>query len=239
MKTSGLLDQLLKAGQQVLQQKQAPTAGGQASHGAAARSSSGAGGLSGLLGGTGGNALAASAMGMLLGGRKRGRLGGKAAKYGGLAMLGTLAYKAYNQWQAQQAQQASAARTEPQTVDRLPADQIEAHSQAVLKALVAAAKADGHVDERERAMIDAEMAKLTEDAELKGWLTRELNSPLDPAEVAAAAQTPEMAMEMYLASVLVVDEAQYMERAYLDELARQLKLDPALQRQLEQQAQEA
>ncbi len=31
----------------------------------------------------------------------------------------------------------------------------------------------------------------------------------------------------------MVDEQSYMERAYLDELARQLKLAPSLQRQLE------
>ena len=40
---------------------------------------------------------------------------------------------------------------------------------------------------------------------------------------------------MYLASLIMVDEESYMERAYLDELARQLKLDPALKVQLEAQ----
>ena len=56
-----------------------------------------------------------------------------------------------------------------------------------------------------------------------------------PAEVARAASTPEMAAEMYLASVLLVDEEHFMERAYLDELARQLKLDPTLKGELEAQ----
>jgi uncharacterized membrane protein YebE (DUF533 family) len=62
-----------------------------------------------------------------------------------------------------------------------------------------------------------------------------LNKPLDPAEVARAASTPEMAAEMYIASVLMVDEEHFMERAYLEELARQLKLDPALKGELEAQ----
>ena len=44
-----------------------------------------------------------------------------------------------------------------------------------------------------------------------------------------------MGAEMYLASLIMVDEESYMERAYLDELARQLKLDPALKVQLEAQ----
>ena len=44
---------------------------------------------------------------------------------------------------------------------------------------------------------------------------------------------------MYLASVLVVDEESFMERSYLTELARQLKLEPALKAELEQQARQA
>ena len=77
------------------------------------------------------------------------------------------------------------------------------------------------------------------DAELQQWLHAELEKPLDPAEVARAATTPEMASEMYLASLLAADEQSFMERAYLDELARQLKLDDALKLRLEQQLKQA
>ncbi|MFZ2318789.1 MAG: tellurite resistance TerB family protein, partial [Pseudomonas sp.] len=160
------------------------------------------------------------------------KIGGQALTYGGLAALGVLAYKAYGNWQSQQA---GAPQGEPQTLDRLPAAQAEQHSQAILKALVAAAKADGHVDSRERELIEGEFSKLDNDPQLQHWLQAELNKPLDPAEVARAASTPEMAAEMYLASVLLVDEEHFMERAYLDELARQLKLDPALKAELEAQ----
>jgi uncharacterized membrane protein YebE (DUF533 family) len=55
-----------------------------------------------------------------------------------------------------------------------------------------------------------------------------LRRPVDPADVAAGAATPEQGAEIYLASLLVVDETTTMERAYLDELARQLRLAPAL-----------
>jgi len=51
--------------------------------------------------------------------------------------------------------------------------------------------------------------------------------------VAATAAGPEMAAEIYLASVMVVDDTTTMERAYLDELARQLKLEPGLKAELE------
>jgi uncharacterized membrane protein YebE (DUF533 family) len=48
-----------------------------------------------------------------------------------------------------------------------------------------------------------------------------------------------MAAEMYLASLLTVDEQNFMEKTYLQELARQLKLDPALQEQLALQVKQA
>ena len=68
------------------------------------------------------------------------------------------------------------------------------------------------------------------------WFEAELNRPVDPAEVAAAVTSPQQAAEIYLASLIVVDETTTMERAYLDELARRLNLDPALKADLEQRA---
>ena len=217
MNTRGLLDQLLKSGQQMLEKQGGATKPGSAS-----------GGLGGLLSGAGGGLLGGGALGLLLGSKKARKYGGKALTYGGLAALGVLAYKAYGNWQANQ----RVAAAEPQTIDRLPPAQAEQHSQAVLRALVAAAKSDGHIDERERALIEGEFTRLDSDRELQHWLHAELNKPLDPAEVARAAQTPEMAAEMYLASVMMVDEENFMERAYLDELARQLRLDPGLRQEL-------
>ena len=233
MNTRGLLDQLLKSGQDLLQNK----AGGSGNKPAAGGlggllGGSSAGGLGGLLSGAGGGALAAGAMGLLLGNKKVRKAGGKVALYGGLAALGVLAYKAYGNYNAQKG---SAPQREPQTLDRLPPAQAEQHSQAILKALVAAAKADGHIDDRERQLIEGEFTKLDNDQELQHWLHAELNKPLDPTDVARAASTPEMAAEMYIASVMLVDEESFMEKSYLDELARQLKLEPGLKVELEKQ----
>ena len=234
MNTRGLLDQLLKSGQDMLQNK----AGGQRKQDdkGALGGLLGGGGLGSLLGGAGGGALAAGAMGLLLGNKKARKFGGKALTYGGLAALGVLAYKAYGNWQASQG---TAPQTEPQTIDRIPPVQVEQHSQAILKALVAAAKADGHIDDRERQLIEGEFHKISGDSGVQDWLKAELNKPLDPAEVARAASTPEMAAEMYIASVMLVDEEHFMERAYLDELAKQLKLEPGLKAELERQVHQA
>ncbi len=225
MNTKGFLDQLLKQGSDLLAGKsaQSPSATN--------------GGVAGFLAGKGGAALGGGALGLLLGSKKGRKMGGKILTYGGLAALGVLAYKAYGNWQQQQGR--SSEQTPPQTVDRLPAPQAEQHSHAILRAIIGAAKADGHIDDRERELIDNEIARLTSDGELVTWFDAELKKPLDPADVAKSASTPEMAAEMYLASVLVVDEENFMERSYLTELANQLKLEPALKTALEQQARAA
>ncbi|WP_342649554.1 tellurite resistance TerB family protein [Pseudomonas sp. REB1044] len=235
MNTRGLLDQLLKSGQSLLQNSSGKPGTGKVA-GLGDLLGGKAGGLGGLVSGAGGGALAAGAMGLLMGNKKVRKVGGKVLTYGGLAALGVLAYKAYGNWQARQGQGDAG---EPQTLDRLPPAQAEQHSQAVLKALVAAAKSDGHIDARERELIEGEFTRLDSDPELQRWLQGELNKPLDPAEVARAAQTPEMAAEMYLASVMMVDQEHFMERAYLDELARQLRLEPALREELELQVRQA
>ncbi|GAA6133022.1 tellurite resistance TerB family protein [Halopseudomonas sabulinigri] len=226
MNTGGLLDQLLKAGSSMLGGQNGGAPQGQR------QGSAGNSQLSSLLSGAGGGALAAGAVGLLLGNKKARKFGGKAVKYGGLAALGVVAYKAYSTWQ--QNNQA-APQGQPQTVDRLPAPQVEQHSHAILRAVIGAAKADGHVDDRERQLIDAEIAKLTSDPAMQRWFDQELNKPLEPADIASAASTPEMAAEMYLASVLIVDEENFMERSYLQELASQLRLDPALKAELEKE----
>lgn len=208
-------------------------------------------------------AAATGALGLLLGHKQARRYAGKVAKYGGIAAIGLMAYQAYGRWQAQQAGASGAnqapggapaagaggggaaapdnsapplALPAPRTVDRLGPAEAEPHSRAMLLAMVAAAKADGHLDARERGLLDAELGRLAGDHALRLWVDTELQRPLDPAEVARAASTPEIAAEMYLASLLVADDQSFMERAYLDELARQLRLAPGLKAELEAQA---
>lgn len=224
MNMSSLLNQLLEAST-----GQAPTGNPAGSPGGGA-----GGSVSDFISGRGGAALAGGALGLLLGSRKGRKIGGKALKYGGVAALGLMAYKAYGNWQAQAGQGAPAA--EPQTLDRVTGPVAEQHSTAVLKAIIAAAKSDGHVDERERQLIDDGLRSLTADASVLQWVDRELQKPLDPVEVASVAGTIEVASEMYLASALVIDDGNFMERSYLDELGRQLKLAPELVTELNAQA---
>jgi uncharacterized membrane protein YebE (DUF533 family) len=190
-------------------------------------------------------AAAGSLITMLLGSKRGRKLGGSALKLGSVAAVGALAWKVYNDYQAKQTAQAPmpaagapqpAALPAPATFENLTGPQIEQHSQAMLKAMIAAAKADGHMDERERGLVQAELQRLDADPATHRWVEQEMAKPVEPADVAAAATSPEMAAEIYLASVLVADETSTMERAYLDALAQQLKLAPELRAQLDAQA---
>ncbi|MCY1345266.1 hypothetical protein D9M69_313210 [compost metagenome] len=240
MNTSDLLEQLLRAGQASSAQR----------GGAGMASQDPLGGLGGLLGGLmGGGGGANAGLGGLLGGILGGGAGGSpmgggsmggsrgssgGMNYAALASLGMMAFKAYQAWQQQQ--QAAAPQQALRTVDQLSGAEADDHSLAILRALIAAAKADGRIDEQEKQAIYAEIGRHTDDPQLQEWLDQEVQRPLDAAEVAQSAQDPGMAAEMYLASVMLVDDQQQAERAYLDELAYQLKLDPDLQNHLEQQA---
>lgn len=246
--TRQILDQLLRSGQDLAKQwgngQQSSGGlsglqdklGGLLGGGSAEKNQAGGNNLSSLLTGFGGGAISGGALAMLLSNKKARKIGGNIAMYGGMAALGALAFKAYGDWQRDQAQQTgNAPLAEPQTLDRLPAPQAEQHSSAILIAMIGAAKADGHIGAEETQLLEQEMAKLSKDASDQRWLHEELTRPLDPAAVARASSTPEMAAEMYLASLLVVDDESFMERAYLDQLAKELKLDPDLKAKLEQQ----
>ncbi|NYT62971.1 tellurite resistance TerB family protein [Alcaligenaceae bacterium] len=184
------------------------------------------------LGGFGGGAIAGGVLGLLLGNKKFRKMGGKVGAYGGAAALGALALKAYQDWQSKQAPAAQQA-VAVQPALGLSSSGTEQYSKVILAAMIAAAKADGHIGAEEKQLIDDELIKLSNDPSARAWFEAELQKPADPAQIAALATTPETAAGVYLASVLVVDEESFMERAYLDELASKLKLDPSLKTELE------
>jgi len=222
MKTSGFLDQLLKSAQGLMGDARV-----RVDRTSDRIENEGVGGFK--LGKLGQGVIAGGLLSMLLGSRG----GRKLATYGGLAALGTIAYRAWRERQEQGG--AVAVEGEPQTIDMLPPPQAEVHSRGILVAVIAAAKADGHIDTRELELIQGEIGKLGEDAELKAWLQSELARPLDAVQVAQSATTPELASEMYLASLMVADEKNPDERQHLDDRARHLALDPQIRASLERQ----
>ena len=172
----------------------------------------------------------------LLTGKKGKKLAKSALKVGGLAAVGGLAYAAYKRYQQGEAPQGTTPRAEfreslTQTGFLPPDDDTASQSAlglALLQAMIAAAKADGHIDAKEHQRIFEQLNKLDLDAESKAFLLEELGKPLDLDAVVKLGVTPEVATEIYTASVLAVDIDTPAERAYLQMLAARLNLAPAL-----------
>lgn len=204
----------------------------------------GRGGLGGLASGAKGawdgqsglakGAMAGGLLGILMGGSGTRRMATSALKVGGAALIGGLAYKAYEDWQAGKAATSQptdlAALPAPEGTAFLPADPIAADdlSARLLRAMVAAAKADGHVTPTERRRIGGQLATLGLGDEAQSLIEAELDSPLDVGAIAGLAKSQEEAAEIYAASLLVVDPDAPAEKGYLAMLAARLQLPPGL-----------
>lgn len=180
----------------------------------------------------GAGAIGGGIIGMLMGSKKSKKMakkmGSGVLKVGGAVALGALAYKVYNDWQSKQDTQGVNETFDPDD---------NKHAKLILKAMIGAAKADGHVDEEEMARIEQALTEMGADDRVRQLVHQELHKPLDPAEIARLATSPQQASEIYLASLIVADEQNFMEKAYLQELAKQLNLDPEVTHQLEAQLQ--
>jgi uncharacterized membrane protein YebE (DUF533 family) len=183
-----------------------------------------------------GGAVAGGLLGMLLGGGRR-RGGGLGA--GGAAILGMLALQAYKNYQRQQAGRPPAPTPSLGDVDpaALPHAQPAADGGSfelvLVRAMIGAAKADGHIDEIEQRRLFKEVERLGFDAETKAYVFDLLTEDVDLDGLVRAVDRPEQGAELYLASRLAIDPDQPAERAYLDGLAARLKLPAELRQALE------
>ena len=174
-------------------------------------------------------AIAGGLLGILLtsGGR---RLLGTGIKVGGLAAIGGLAYKAYEDWKAGRSGGDAPALPAPEGSAFHPGDGAAADDLAtrLLQAMIAAAKADGHVTPEERAAIDGQLGTLGLGAEAEAMIAAELDAPLDVGRIAGLARSEAEATQLYAATLLVVDEQSPAEKGYLAMLAARMNMDQGL-----------
>lgn len=206
--------------------------------------------LNGLLGRVmsgGGKLLDSPGKKMLAGGAAAGLLltdtgrdiAGAALKYGGIAALGGLAYHAWQKHKAGEAGQGAPEAPEVRQVAQsghfappaeeaayLPSDSAARESLAklVIAAMVNAAKADGTVDAEEQGKILGHAEGLQLSDEEQGLLYAEFSRPFDMEPIVQGARTPEVAAEVYAASVIAVGSPSPAEAHYLKRLASRLKL---------------
>lgn len=166
------------------------------------------------------------ATGMLLSGGGLGKLVGNAAKVGAVAAIGGLAYSA---WQNYQQQQQGEAQPDPEAfAPTQSGPEAEELGKKMVRAMIAAAKADGQIDADEKGRIFARLETMPLSAEEKAFVFDELSSPLDVDAVVAGADTPEHAADLYAASLVAMQPDTEMEREYLSTLASRLRLEPGL-----------
>lgn len=183
------------------------------------------------------NPLATGAIVAVLLGTGTGRaLGGSALKLGGMAAIAGLGYQAWKNYQAGQ-DPATTAQADEQELLAPPKDSgfsAEPASVngdlalALVQVMIAAARADGHVDDAERARIHDKLALSGLGDDAVAFLDKQLSEPVDIDALVSSASTEAQKVEMFTAARLAIDPDTRAERGFLDLLAGRLGLADTL-----------
>lgn len=175
-----------------------------------------------------GAGAAAGTLGGLVLGTKTGRgLAMSAAKIGALALIGGLAYKAYQNYQAGRPLITGAhpAEVAPQGSGFEPQALTNQSATTYIRAMIAAANADGRIDEGEKQRIFGALKQGGIEAEAEAFLQHELAMPATVDELAAAVTSREEAAQVYTAARIAIEPDTAGENAFLSSLARRLGID--------------
>jgi uncharacterized membrane protein YebE (DUF533 family) len=107
------------------------------------------------------------------------------------------------------------------------ADVTEVGQQAVLliRAMIAAANADGVIDEEERNRTLKKLETMDLGDQEHSFIVKELLSPARLEDIVTQIKLPEMAKMVYTISLLAIEVDTDAERAYMKTLAQQLSLN--------------
>ena len=191
---------------------------------------------SGVLGGLAGGAVS----GAILSNKKARKGAGTLLKAGGIAALGAVAWQAYKSYKGRPGAEAAEAASRPaaeSSWDALSRDRFEidagdsspqSTSLLLVQAMIAAAGADGHMDGDEYRKIMDRVVQLDLAADEKAMVFDSLNAPLSMSGICERVESPELAVEVYLASLVAVDRSRSEAALYLDALAYRLGLPEKL-----------
>ncbi len=187
------------------------------------------------------NPLATGAIAAVLLGTGAGRqVTGDVLKLGGLAAIAGLGYQAYKNWQAgkepQPVDASTAAAAQPELLPPPADSSFHTESAAnsadfatiLVRAMIAAARADGHIDDTEREAILGKVKLAGLGADAQAFLEGELANPVDLDAIIGAATSESQKVELYTASRIAIEPDSRAERGYLDLLAGRLGLADAL-----------
>lgn len=178
-----------------------------------------------------GGILAGGLAGLALGTKSGRSILGTAVKLGGVALVGGLAYKAYQNYQQGKpltsfGEPVAAA---PQGSGFAEGDgDDQERALLMVRAMIAAAAADGVIDNAERSRIFSNLKQVGLDDEASSFLDNEFRSPLDAQGLVAMVSSAEVAAQVYTAARLAIDPDAAEEQAFLADLAGGLGLETDL-----------
>ena len=187
----------------------------------------------------GGDNLAAGGIGALLGALMGGSKSTTMNSLGGgmMGLLGMMAYKALSGSMSGNAQN----NTQPTTQNyareytQPSPKQQESDAEIIITAMIDAAKSDGQVDPAELSRIMETMKSSGIGQEGVNYVIQKLQGPMETAKIIAAVNgRPELAAQVYSASLMAIEVDTDAERRYLDKLANAMGLSPAVVRNIEQ-----
>ena len=186
-----------------------------------------------LLKKVGAGAAATGLVALLLGTKTGRKTLSPVVKVGSVAALGALGYKAYQNWKKQDGQ----TEFDLSELENKPAgEEGDRRSVAILRAMVGASKSDGQIDETEHAVISGQIKASGIESAASSVLLEEMSNPADAGRIAALSDSPAMAVELYLASLLVTGPKNDAEKSYLADLASKLDLAPELVNDIHKEA---
>jgi uncharacterized membrane protein YebE (DUF533 family) len=184
---------------------------------------------------------AAGAGGVILGTRAGRAVASSAVKIGALALIGGLAYKAFQNYQAGKPLVSGATEAEaaPQGSGFEPAAVTNESAALYIRAMIAAAAADGRIDNAEQAKITGALKQAGADAEAEEFIANELNNPATVEDLASAVTTPEEAVQLYTAARIAIEPDSGAEKQFLGGLAAALGIDNKLAAHIDAQTRSA
>jgi len=179
-----------------------------------------------------GAGAAAGGLGAIVLGTQAGRnVAMSAAKLGALALIGGLAYKALLNYQNGRpliTGSHTIAEAAPEGTGFEPAAVTNDAATLYIRAMIAAAAADGRIDQAEMTNIMGGLKQGGLDANAEEFLAAEFNAPASIDDLAAACQSAEQAVQVYTAARLAITPDGAAEAAFLATLAQRLGVDAAL-----------
>lgn len=182
----------------------------------------------------GGDNLAAGGIGALLGALMGGSDSTTANTLGGgmMGLLGMMAYKALRG--SLGGNSAGATAPAPAYVPAAPQQQAN-DAEIIITAMIDAAKADGQVDADEFQRITSSLKQngLAQDG--MNYIIQKLQGPMETAKIVAAVQgRPELAAQVYSASLMAINVDTDAERKYLAKLGNAMGLSTEVMNNIEQ-----